>query len=208
MTAARGARAQRRVADVADQTDQADQADLRRLLAWLSTPPADAALARRCAVLTSTAAPRVDVILPGPTGERNTYTLVPRTCVLCLGETRVELLRQFAVVLAAGSHAAWLAGPVGEAFVQELPAPLRRRASLVAEPALDRFDAALIDAADPARVAAWSRRLAERDGPIVALHVVPSQADRPFELERLQVERTLSVNTAAAGGNASLMTIG
>ena len=27
-------------------------------------------------------------------------------------------------------------------------------------------------------------------------------------LERLLIERTLSVNTAAAGGNASLMTIG
>jgi delta 1-pyrroline-5-carboxylate dehydrogenase len=32
--------------------------------------------------------------------------------------------------------------------------------------------------------------------------------DRDFDLDRLVLERSLSVNTAAAGGNASLMTIG
>jgi RHH-type proline utilization regulon transcriptional repressor/proline dehydrogenase/delta 1-pyrroline-5-carboxylate dehydrogenase len=36
----------------------------------------------------------------------------------------------------------------------------------------------------------------------------PAIAAATFPLERLMVERTLSVNTAAAGGNASLMTIG
>ena len=34
----------------------------------------------------------------------------------------------------------------------------------------------------------------------------PGTTDIP--LERLMIERALSVNTAAAGGNASLMTIG
>ena len=43
---------------------------------------------------------------------------------------------------------------------------------------------------------------AERDGPIVPVHVAP------YPLEFLVDEVSLSVNTAAAGGNASLMTIG
>ena len=44
--------------------------------------------------------------------------------------------------------------------------------------------------------------LAERTGPIVALQVLPADGSA-FQIERLLVERTLSVNTAAGGGNAS-----
>ena len=49
---------------------------------------------------------------------------------------------------------------------------------------------------------ALARRLAGRDGPIVPLHLAP------WRREALLDEVSLSVNTAAAGGNASLMTIG
>jgi RHH-type proline utilization regulon transcriptional repressor/proline dehydrogenase/delta 1-pyrroline-5-carboxylate dehydrogenase len=51
-------------------------------------------------------------------------------------------------------------------------------------------------------LAALARRLAARDGPIVPLHLAP------WRREALLDEVSLSVNTAAAGGNASLMTIG
>ncbi|KAH1281710.1 hypothetical protein KXX11_004149 [Aspergillus fumigatus] len=51
------------------------------------------------------------------------------------------------------------------------------------------------------------QRIAARPGPIVGVRAfAPGDADIP--LESLVVERALSVNTAAAGGNASLMTIG
>jgi RHH-type proline utilization regulon transcriptional repressor/proline dehydrogenase/delta 1-pyrroline-5-carboxylate dehydrogenase len=49
---------------------------------------------------------------------------------------------------------------------------------------------------------ALNQRLAARDGPIVPVYV------EPYPLEFLGNEVSLSVNTAAAGGNASLMTIG
>jgi RHH-type transcriptional regulator, proline utilization regulon repressor / proline dehydrogenase / delta 1-pyrroline-5-carboxylate dehydrogenase len=49
---------------------------------------------------------------------------------------------------------------------------------------------------------ALSRRLAARDGPIVPLHLAP------YRFEALLDEVSVSVNTAAAGGNASLMTMG
>ena len=38
--------------------------------------------------------------------------------------------------------------------------------------------------------------------------VLPARGETNLLLERLLIERSLSVNTAAAGGNASLMTIG
>jgi RHH-type transcriptional regulator, proline utilization regulon repressor / proline dehydrogenase / delta 1-pyrroline-5-carboxylate dehydrogenase len=46
------------------------------------------------------------------------------------------------------------------------------------------------------------RRLARREGPIVPVHVAP------YPVDFLRSEVSLSVNTAAAGGNASLMAIG
>jgi RHH-type proline utilization regulon transcriptional repressor/proline dehydrogenase/delta 1-pyrroline-5-carboxylate dehydrogenase len=49
---------------------------------------------------------------------------------------------------------------------------------------------------------ALNQHLAARDGPIVPVYV------EPYPLEFLGNEVSLSVNTAAAGGNASLMTIG
>ena len=56
-------------------------------------------------------------------------------------------------------------------------------------------------------LATVSQRLAERAGPIVGVSSSPV-GSTAVALERLVVERALSINTAAAGGNASLMTIG
>jgi len=50
------------------------------------------------------------------------------------------------------------------------------------------------------------RQLARREGPLVpVIDLAPGDAAIP--LERLLVERSISINTAAAGGNASLMTM-
>jgi RHH-type proline utilization regulon transcriptional repressor/proline dehydrogenase/delta 1-pyrroline-5-carboxylate dehydrogenase len=61
---------------------------------------------------------------------------------------------------------------------------------------------AALFAGSPDELIALNRRLAKRDGPIVTVHVAP------YPLEYLFDEVSLSLNTAAAGGNASLMTIG
>jgi RHH-type proline utilization regulon transcriptional repressor/proline dehydrogenase/delta 1-pyrroline-5-carboxylate dehydrogenase len=54
---------------------------------------------------------------------------------------------------------------------------------------------------------AVAANLALRGGPIVGLHgFAPGEDAAP--IERLLIERVVSVNTAAAGGNASLMTVG
>jgi len=48
--------------------------------------------------------------------------------------------------------------------------------------------------------------LAARPGALVG--IVDTRADAPIALWRLVAERALCVNTTAAGGNASLMTLG
>ena len=56
-------------------------------------------------------------------------------------------------------------------------------------------------------LATVQQRLATRDGTVVSVErLAPGETDVP--LERLVIERALSINTAAAGGNATLMTIG
>ena len=50
-------------------------------------------------------------------------------------------------------------------------------------------------------------RQAARNGAIIGVHGL-HRGETDIPLERLLIEHALSVNTAAAGGNASLMTIG
>ena len=69
------------------------------------------------------------------------------------------------------------------------------------DPAAPHLVAALF-AGSPEDLRALNQRLAAREGPIVPVYVAP------YPVEFLGAEVSLSVNTAAAGGNASLMTIG
>ena len=68
------------------------------------------------------------------------------------------------------------------------------------------FDAVLY-AGDREGLRRVAAAVAQRAGPIIGVTSM-SVGARDLTLERLVVERSLSVNTAAAGGNASLMTIG
>ncbi|MEG2048163.1 MAG: bifunctional proline dehydrogenase/L-glutamate gamma-semialdehyde dehydrogenase PutA, partial [Comamonas sp.] len=69
--------------------------------------------------------------LPGPTGERNTYQLLPRAQVLCQARSDVALLRQLAAVLAVGSQALW--STQHAALHSRLPEAVQTRVHLVAE---------------------------------------------------------------------------
>jgi RHH-type proline utilization regulon transcriptional repressor/proline dehydrogenase/delta 1-pyrroline-5-carboxylate dehydrogenase len=147
--------------------------------------------------------------LPGPTGEANLYAVLPREAVLCLaGEGPAgdaDRLLQLAAVLAAGSRAVW---PAEAAVLRErLPADVRERITLSGDwtNAHTAFDAALHHGDAPSRQAV-ATALAARPGPIVGLTGLAC-GDARIPLERLVIERSLSINTAAAGGNASLMTL-
>ena len=87
-------------------------------------------------------------------------------------------------------------------MVNALPALVRERVSFVADVMASSFEVLLFDG-EAALADALRRQLADRPGPIVSL-LCPSIA---YDLTRLVIERTVSINTAAAGGNASLMAI-
>ena len=176
---------------------------------WLRADGRAAELAAACEQLAETSLAGRTLALPGPTGERNSYTLLPREAVLCIADDEDDLLFQIAVVLSTGAHAVWIDAPPRRTLGARLPDDLRRRIAFAADLRSAQCSAVIVHA-DPERVAACSRLLAERDGPIVGMLACAAgqRIAEGLALERLYVERTLSVNTAAAGGNASLMTIG
>ncbi|MNO60576.1 Bifunctional protein PutA [compost metagenome] len=147
-------------------------------------------------------------LLDGPTGERNSYAILPREHVLCLAETEADLLTQLAAVLAVGSSAVWPDSALSKTLRTRLPKEVQARIQLVAEWNKDEvvFDAVLHHGhSDQLRDVC--QQVAKRAGAIVGVQGL-SQGETSIALERLVIERALSVNTAAAGGNASLMTIG
>ena len=129
--------------------------------------------------------------LPGPVGERNVYTLEPRGPVLCRATTEAGGLAQLAAVLATGND------PVIESG---FPCATAYRA-FAAHAGTASLQAALHEG-DAASLGALARDLAAREGPIVTIH------SPPYAPEFLLRERVVTTNTAAAGGNASLMAIG
>ena len=144
------------------------------------------------------------LVLPGPTGERNTLSFAPRGIVLCAASTVAGLLNQFAAVLATGNRAV-LVEDVSQLLPQGLPVALRDAVSVVSRDELERYDVqmALLDAS-------WMHSLlvmlAARDGALVP--VVETKETEAIPLWRLVAERAVCMNTTAAGGNASLMTLG
>ena len=166
------------------------------------------ALAVLCDRLAAVSPAGTAVVLPGPTGERNSYAVLPREAVLCLAADERDRLTQLAVVLAVGSRAVWVDSAEARALAGRLPAEARASIDFIADWRFGHaeFDAVLHHGTEAERRAV-AQHLARREGPIVNLHgFAPGEEGAP--VERLLVERVVSVNTAAAGGNATLMTVG
>jgi RHH-type transcriptional regulator, proline utilization regulon repressor / proline dehydrogenase / delta 1-pyrroline-5-carboxylate dehydrogenase len=184
---------------------RAPSAALHALMAWATSQAGDLAeVCRRLSALARTGESRV---LPGPTGERNVYSLVPRAGVLCLARNDADRLVQLAAVLAVGSRAIWPAQE-SQALLQRLPSIVQAHIAWARDwtaPEVS-FDAVVLHGS-LLELASVQQQLSQRDGAVVSVERL-APGDTAVPLERLVIERALSINTAAAGGNASLMTIG
>lgn len=105
-----------------------------------------------------------------------------------------------------GSKAIWLESQ--RALYAELPKEVQKHIQLVADwNSIDVELDAILHHGDSDQLRAVSEQAAQRQGAIVGVHGL-NKGETDIPLERLLIEHALSVNTAAAGGNASLMTIG
>ena len=152
------------------------------------------------------------IALPGPTGETNTYLVEPRGAVYCVAATEAGARAQWAAARLTGNHAWFADTPAAQALLATLDAEQQGQAGILADDEVDQADyQAVLFEGDGDALRALNQRIAQRPGAILAVHGLTSDAlaaGVSYAPERLLTERSISVNTAAAGGNASLMTIG
>jgi RHH-type transcriptional regulator, proline utilization regulon repressor / proline dehydrogenase / delta 1-pyrroline-5-carboxylate dehydrogenase len=149
--------------------------------------------------------------LPGPTGESNTLRLRPRGVVLCLGGGSMDSYdRQIALALAAGNaiictermaqllrialEPAGAPGALATGFGGGADVPT----ALLADPLVR----AVVFDGDAQTRREIAQCLADRAGAITPLL---TSEDAPW---RFAVERTLTINTTAAGGDVRLLSLG
>jgi RHH-type proline utilization regulon transcriptional repressor/proline dehydrogenase/delta 1-pyrroline-5-carboxylate dehydrogenase len=148
-----------------------------------------------------------EIELPGPVGEQNIYRITSRGAVAALARSEQALLIQIGVILMTGNDAFVERANPACAVLGPLTSQLRGRLRIVDSwRALGDLQAVLAED-ETDELIALGRDLAARPGPIIPL-VTPRTNDGCYDLDRLVAEVSLSTNTAAAGGNASLMSIG
>jgi RHH-type proline utilization regulon transcriptional repressor/proline dehydrogenase/delta 1-pyrroline-5-carboxylate dehydrogenase len=149
--------------------------------------------------------------LAGPVGESNIYSLCPRGRVLCLAASTPTMVAQIGAALATGNVALVVPPPDPDTLLNRLPDALRPHIRRLDDPLEVPCDVVLYEG-DGDGLRHWLGALAEQAGKLVPVHAVPRGAPldgtADFDLAWLVGERSVSTNTAAAGGNASLMSVG
>jgi RHH-type proline utilization regulon transcriptional repressor/proline dehydrogenase/delta 1-pyrroline-5-carboxylate dehydrogenase len=136
--------------------------------------------------------------LKGPTGESNRLHFHPRGTIGCIGANVLEATQLAMMAIATGGRALLVAEQIDPALsgavgILDQQTPL---------------DALLFTRLAQGRIE-WQQRLAIREGAITPLILVPAEIEaiNIGHLARLLHERSISINTAAAGGNAALMVL-
>jgi len=120
--------------------------------------------------------------MPGPTGESNRLSTLPRAALLCMGPGAEAAAAQARAVEALGGHAIKATGQIDPALLADAP---------------DYGGILWWGDTDTAR--AIEQALAQRHGPILPLICgLPDMA-------RVRAERHVCVDTTASGGNAALL---
>ncbi|RMX08741.1 trifunctional transcriptional regulator/proline dehydrogenase/L-glutamate gamma-semialdehyde dehydrogenase [Corticibacter populi] len=171
------------------------------------------------------------LVLDGPTGELNSYALLPRGRIWCLPQSVEGLLRQWQTCALGGNRMVLADTPENrrlaqEAAVQDAALPERldwrpvdglltnapaAAAGGVDETMQDDVQAVLFEGDADALLALQQQLAARREGALLGVQGLTHEEirqGRPYRHERLLREVATSVNTAAAGGNASLMMVG
>lgn len=162
-------------------------------------------------------------VMPGPTGERNELSSQGRGPFLCMSlvesdNAKVGLVGQVFTALIAGNPVITV-GPTGQE-IMDMIAPFVAEGVIqnIAESAQDSLIeanhlAGIATLCDPMQAQLLNQRLAAKGGLICQL-IEETDSDnlssiaKPHYLLRFVTERTVSNNTTAIGGNATLLELG
>ncbi|WP_308814872.1 trifunctional transcriptional regulator/proline dehydrogenase/L-glutamate gamma-semialdehyde dehydrogenase [Sphingomonas sp. GV3] len=182
-------------------SDHADPA-ARDFAVWLEER-GDVAGARQVRDAIAASLLGAETELEGPVGETNVYALHPRGRVLLMPQTRAGLVEQLGAALAGGNDPVVVADDDLRSALQPLPDSVAHRLRWSRDWRRESAYAGALIEGDPATVAEALAALAELPGPIV----LPQASGAGYRLDWLVEEVSTSINTTAAGGNASLMVL-
>ncbi len=97
---------------------------LQALQQWAAGRPELQALCQQYSDLAQSGTQR---LLPGPTGERNTLTLMPRERVLCVADNEQDALIQLAAAMAVGCEVLWPDSALQRELAKKLPREVSER---------------------------------------------------------------------------------
>jgi len=141
--------------------------------------------------------------MPGPTGELNLLSIVPRGVILCLGPDKTSALQQAATALSQGNAVVLVAADIAVWAQQaaQMGLPVMAMEAVLPPAMLGLLDgfAAVASTANTQILREYRQALAGRDGILIPL-ITDCQSP-----EYYITERHLCVDTTAAGGNASLI---
>ncbi|WP_287978609.1 trifunctional transcriptional regulator/proline dehydrogenase/L-glutamate gamma-semialdehyde dehydrogenase [Sphingomonas sp.] len=182
-------------------SDHADPA-ARDFAVWLEER-GDVAGARQVRDAIAASLLGAETELEGPVGETNVYALHPRGRVLLMPQTQAGLVEQLGAALAGGNDPVVVADDDLRSALQPLPDSVAHRLRWSRDWRRESAFAGALIEGDAATVAEALAALAELPGPIV----LPQASGAGYRLDWLVEEVSTSINTTAAGGNASLMVL-
>lgn len=155
---------------------------------------------------------RPSFALAGPTGESNIYRIAPRGTVLCIAATQAGVQSQYEACVSTRNQMLLLASSLTRAWRNELPIDEKNGVRLLDAQHIETSDfQAVLFEGDGDALKTLNLALTGRPGPIVSVQGLTSEdiaSGQQYRIELLLREISVSTNTTAAGGNASLMMIG
>jgi RHH-type proline utilization regulon transcriptional repressor/proline dehydrogenase/delta 1-pyrroline-5-carboxylate dehydrogenase len=193
----------------ADQSARVPES-LRHLLAWLREPREGLLTVAQQTELLEKAQRYADetllaahMPLHGYVGESNELTLRPRGVLRATARSAGALLEQLAAALATGNRLVADDAGLAASLRAALPATLHQWLPA----SVPHYHAVLVDAEEARLHPQWLRALCQElaagEGAIQPLIV----ANDDYALERLLVEQSVSINTAAVGGDTQLLAL-
>ena len=144
-------------------------------------------------------------------GERNTYITKAKGRVLVVAQSMAGLVHGLAAGLAAGNFVVVELAPALKGVLSDLPEDVAQRVRIARSAVGQGAVRAIMGDGDAITLGALAQRVVAWDGPIVTVQGQTSESletgDAVFAIDLLVDEVSTSVNTAAAGGNASLMAL-
>ncbi|WWO99265.1 MAG: trifunctional transcriptional regulator/proline dehydrogenase/L-glutamate gamma-semialdehyde dehydrogenase [Candidatus Dasytiphilus stammeri] len=174
---------------------------------WIKSRP-ELNLAKVFRTFKSRSSVGITILLNGPTGEYNCYSLLPRMRILCLSDNENDILIQLALVISTGSQALWTEDEIHRKIYQILPVQVKAVISFATDvfSTKIKFDTVIYHGNDTTILREICIKLANIKGPIIPVYHF-ANGETNILLDHFLRERSLSINTTAAGGNASLMSM-